>query len=329
MKLIFLTISVILAFPLVKCRELRSDSLSNILVEKILKPSPFLSSPTKGLPSPSLASDPSYASQQPSLTVTQMSHDLRWVNQSSSSLEASDDSSNAHPTTVPQPLFGAGELAFVQLMKLGSTQSTNPTNAPSSLSVDQLSQREDTVVSENLNYSWNSSSIAIFAVAGSFIAFISLTACGIGHDYNDEHSTGTTGITLCPSTDEEITYQPSNPLSPSPYHCSSNARDEVVIEMEYDANISCSVISAKLFEDVVEADYDDNRVEVVTETENDENISWGVVSAQLFEDEAEYYENIPCSFISAQSASLSRTLAPVPEEASVDYELDEMSEFSV
>ena len=99
--------------------------------------------------------------------------------------------------------------------------------------------------------------------------------------------------------------------------------------MEYDANISCSVISAKLFEDVVEADYDDNRVEVVTETENDENISWGVVSAQLFEDEAEYYENIPCSFISAQSASLSRTLAPVPEEASVDYELDEMSEFSV
>jgi len=306
MKLIFLTIYVIIivAVPFVECRELRPDSLSNILIEEILKPSPFPS-----LLSPSLASGqnsiptmgsrpPSYASHQPSLTVTKMSPDLR----PTTTLEVSDDASNVHPTTAPQPLFGAGELAFVQLVKLVPTQSTNPTNAP--LSVDQLSQREEDD-SENLSHSWISSSIALVAVGGTFLAFILLAACGAGYDYNDDHSTGTTCITLCPSTDEEITY-----------------------ETECDENISCSVIAAQSFEDVVKADYDENRVDVVIATENDENISYGVVS---FEDvvEAEYYDNISRIFISDQSTSLSRSLAPVPEESSIDYGRDEMSEFSV
>ena len=278
MRLIFLTISVILAVPLVECRELRSDSLSIFLIEEILKPSMFPSSPTKGLPSPSLASGPTH---QPSSTENNMSHQ--------SSGQTSYDA--------------AGELAFVQLVKLGPTQSTNPTNAPLSV-VDQLSQREDIDVSENLNYSWNSSTIAIVAVGGVFLSFILLATCGSGYDNNDEHSTGTACITLCPSTDEEFTYQSSNPLSPSPYRCSV----EVVMATEYDENISCGVVSAQPFEDFVDADYDDNRVDVVAETENDENIYCGVVSTHDV---------------------LSRTLTPLPEEASVDYGRDEMSEFSV
>ena len=77
---------------------------------------------------------------------------------------------------------------------------------------------------------------------------------------------------------------------------------------EYDENISCGVVSAQPFEDFVDADYDDNRVDVVAETENDENIYCGVVSTHDV---------------------LSRTLTPLPEEASVDYGRDEMSEFSV
>jgi hypothetical protein len=70
-RLIFLTISVILAVPLVECRELRSDSLSIFLIEEILKPSSFPSSPTKGVPSPSLASGPTH---QHSSTENNMSH---------------------------------------------------------------------------------------------------------------------------------------------------------------------------------------------------------------------------------------------------------------
>ena len=307
MRLIFLTISAILAVPLVECRELRSDRLSMFLIEEILKPSSFPSSPTKGLPSPSLASGPTH---QPSSAVTNMSHQSSGPTTTlRSSLEASYDAA-------------AGELAFVQLVKLGPTQSTNPTNAP--LSVDQLSQREDIDVSENLNYSWNSSTIAIVAVGGVFLSFILLATCGSGYDNSDEHSTGTACITLCPSTDEEFTYQSSNPLSPSPYRCSV----EVVMATEYDENISCGVVSDQPFEDFVDADYDDNRVDVVTETENDENIYCGVVSAHDVV-EAEHYENISRTFILDQPASLSRTLTPVPEDASVDCGRDEMSEFSV
>jgi hypothetical protein len=297
MRLIFLTISVILAVPLVECRELRSDSLSIFLIEEILKPSSFPSSPTKGLPSPSLASGPTH----------QPSHQSSGPTTTLSSSEASYDA--------------ASELAFVQLVKLGPTQSTNPTNAPLSV-VDQLSQREDIDVSENLNYSWNSSTIAIVAVGGVFLSFILLATCGSGYDNNDEHSTGTACITLCPSTDEEFTYQSSNPLSPSPYRCSV----EVVMATEYDENISCGVVSAQPFEDFVDADYDDNRVDVVAETENDENIYCGVVSTHDVV-EAEHYETR--GSLRDQPASLSRTLTPVPEEASVDYGRDEMSEFSV